>query len=226
MAEESPEKRARTEIPKLLYFNIAGKGEAIRLAFHYGNIKFEDHHFKEGEFMKMKESGELQFGQVPALVVRGQTLTQSAAILRYVGKQAGLYPDDAVTAAQVDAIMDQEADALMGMRITKYKGRFGFGDWIMTDDNVMRLQKEMNADILPKHLNQLETVLRTGGTGWLAGTPGPTIADFFWVPTLQMLEKGQWNGDTKLMESFSGLRELIKRFLALPAVAAYYAAKQ
>jgi len=178
MAEEPAAKRARSDKPKLLYFNIAGKAEAIRLAFHYGGIDFEDYRFADRtEFMKMKESGELQFGQVPALVVGGQTLTQSAAILRYVGKQAGLYPSDDVVAAQVDAIIDQETDATAGMKVTKYKERFGFGDWIMTDDNVKRLQADINASILPRHLTQLEAVLRSGGTGWLAGTREPTIAE-------------------------------------------------
>ncbi len=43
-----------------------------------------------------------------------QILTQSAAIMRYigqlVGEEVGLYPgrDDLVKAAQIDAIMDQE----------------------------------------------------------------------------------------------------------------------
>ncbi|CAK0841035.1 unnamed protein product [Prorocentrum cordatum] len=78
-AKEPPEKKVRVDVPKLLYFNFPGKGECIRLAFHYGGIPFEDYRFSSREeFTKMKESGELQFGQVPALVVDGKTLTQSA----------------------------------------------------------------------------------------------------------------------------------------------------
>jgi len=222
-AKEPPEKKVRVDVPKLLYFNFPGKGECIRLAFHYGGIPFEDYRFSSREeFTKMKESGELQFGQVPALVVDGKTLTQSAAILRFVGKRAGLYPEDPVLAAHVDAIMDQEADALMGFRVTKYQERFGFGAWLMTDENVAKLRADINRDIIPRHMGQLEKILEQGGTGWLAGTPEPTIADFFWVPTLQLLEKGDWNGDPTVMKPFAGLQGLVKRFLALPAVAEYY----
>jgi len=225
---EPPEKRARKEEvasdkPRLLYFNIPGKGESIRLAFHYGKILFEDYRFHDrSEFTKMKESGELQFGQVPALVVKGRTLIQSAAIMRYVGRQAGLYPENPIVAAKVDAIMDQEADSMMGMRVTKYKERFGFGEWILTSENVEKLQATINAEVLPRHLSQLQTILKNGGTGWLAGTEGPTIADFFWVPTLQQLEKGVWNGDKHLMDSYGDLTDLVQRFLALPAIAEYY----
>ena len=42
-----------------------------------------------------------QYGQVPALEVGGRKLVQSAAILRYIGKQCGLYPEDPLDAAQV-----------------------------------------------------------------------------------------------------------------------------
>eukprot|EP00931_Biecheleriopsis_adriatica_P088884 TRINITY_DN63110_c0_g1_i1.p1 TRINITY_DN63110_c0_g1~~TRINITY_DN63110_c0_g1_i1.p1 ORF type:complete len:229 (-),score=59.64 TRINITY_DN63110_c0_g1_i1:106-792(-) len=226
MAEPSPKKMRveHGEKPKLIYFNIPGKAEAIRLAFHYAKIPFEDYRFKDrDEFIRMKQSGELQFGQVPALIVQGKTLTQSAAILRYVGKQAGLYPEDPVLAAQVDALMDQEADALMGMRVTKYKERFGFGAWIMTDENVQRLRKGINDEIIPKHLASLEAILKSSGTGWLAGTPEPTIADFFWVPTLQLLQGGKWDVPASVIEPFEELQKLIERFLALPAIAEYYA---
>ena len=68
---------------KLIYFDIPGKAEAIRLALYFQDLKFEDYRFKDREeFMAMKTSGELPFGQVPALLVDGNMLIQSAAILR------------------------------------------------------------------------------------------------------------------------------------------------
>ena len=54
------------ELPKLklMYFDIKGKGEPIRLALRYLGIPFEDYRFKDGEFMELKTSGKLMFGQV------------------------------------------------------------------------------------------------------------------------------------------------------------------
>ena len=36
----------------------------------------------------------------------------------------------------VDALMDQEADAFLGLRVAKYRARFGFGEDVMTEQNV------------------------------------------------------------------------------------------
>ena len=95
-------------IPRLYYFDLAGRAESIRLACIHGGIAFEDIRLSSTDFQELKQSGKLSFGQVPALEVRENTvLVQSAAILRYVGKKTGLYPADPVSAAIVDAIIDE-----------------------------------------------------------------------------------------------------------------------
>ena len=94
--------------PKLYYFDFPGKAGGLRLAAAHGGLEIEDHRFKDrDELTAMKESGELPYGQVPALKVEGKILGQSSAIMRFIGKQTGLYPTDAVKAALVDSIMDQ-----------------------------------------------------------------------------------------------------------------------
>ena len=53
---------------KLYYFDIPGKAEPIRLACFYAGLELDDYRFgSRDEFTKMKESGELPFGQVPML---------------------------------------------------------------------------------------------------------------------------------------------------------------
>jgi glutathione S-transferase len=108
----------------LYYFNIPGKGEAIRLACAYGGIPLEDFRMHANEFHDLKVSGKLAFGQVPALEVNGSTMiTQSAAIMRYVGKLTGLYPTgDDLYAAKIDMIVDSENDLFMGLAVSRYRG--------------------------------------------------------------------------------------------------------
>lgn len=218
---------------KLIYFNIPGKAEAIRLALTYQCIAFEDYKFEDrAEFHALKDSGALMFGQVPALEVthpgkEAVILNQSNAILRYVAKlssEKDLYPSDPILAARVDAICDQEADTFMGIRITKYKERFGFG--FLEEEAYAGLLgstvEKINAEVIPGHLATLNKQLEMGGTGWLAGTAGPSIADFVWSGPLKQLKEG-WSGDEgKAVSEFPKLLELLDRFLALPEVAAYY----
>jgi hypothetical protein len=75
----------------------------------------------------MKQDGRLPFGQLPALQVDDQLLVQSAAILRFVGKLANLYPtgsgSDDIYAAKIDAAMDEEADMFVGLSVSRYKGK-------------------------------------------------------------------------------------------------------
>lgn len=138
---------------KLYYFDIPGKvgkrqicmltsnniepidpflhkiqGEAIRLACAYGNIPLDDIRLTYEQFVKLKHQGLLAFGQVPALAVDNNTvLTQSASIMRYVGKMAGLYPlNDDIKAAFIDSIVDQEIDLFMGLTVSRYRGTLIF----------------------------------------------------------------------------------------------------
>jgi glutathione S-transferase len=100
------------------------QGEAIRLACNYGNLPWEDVRVTFDQFNEMKADGLLAFGQLPALQVSdGPILCQSAAILRFVGRYAGLYPvDDYVKAAIIDSVIDEEIDLFTGIAVTRYKG--------------------------------------------------------------------------------------------------------
>ena len=214
---------------KLVYFDIPGKGEPIRLALTYLGIPFEDYRVKDrAEFHSMRDSGELMFGQLPALFVNGKVLNQSAAILRFIGRLAldygtsnQLYPSNMIRGARVDAVMDQEADAFAGLRVSKYKERFGFSPSFFTEEVAQELQKTINSEIIPRHFRSLEKILVEGGTGWMAGTNGPSIADFFWAPSLKACQTG-WTGDSTVLSGFPKLEEFMGRFYGIPQVKNYY----
>ena len=99
---------------KLLYFDIHGMAARIRTAALVGSVPMEDYRFSSrDEFVAMKTSGELPFGQVPLLLVNDgeAAIPQSSAILRYICGLGGLHPTDPLKAAAVDAALDQEHDA-------------------------------------------------------------------------------------------------------------------
>ena len=89
---------------KLTYFDFhGGRGEPARLALFIGGIAFEDDRVKPADWARRKS--ETPFGALPVLEVDGQTVAQSNAINRYVGKLADLYPSDPWQAALCDETM-------------------------------------------------------------------------------------------------------------------------
>jgi len=94
---------------KLIYFDFhGGRGEPARLALSMRGIPFEDDRVSPSDWERRKPN--TPFGGLPVLEVDGQTLAQSNAINRYVGKITDLYPTDAWQAAFCDEAMEAVED--------------------------------------------------------------------------------------------------------------------
>jgi glutathione S-transferase len=92
---------------KLYYFDVYGRGEGIRMTLWHAKAQYEDVRLNEDDFAKIKsEGGKLEFGQVPALEKDGKFYVQTQAIMRYLGKTYGYYPEDAYQAYKVDSTLD------------------------------------------------------------------------------------------------------------------------
>ena len=96
---------------KLTYFDFdGGRAEPIRIAFHKAGIEFEDNRLSFAEFGEMR--GSTTFNAVPVLEIDGTPVTQSNALSRYVGRIAGLYPDDDLQALYCDEALGALEDLL------------------------------------------------------------------------------------------------------------------
>ena len=94
---------------KLTYFDFhGGRGEPAQLALSMGGISFEDDRLPPSDWQRRKP--DTPFGALPVLEVDGQTLAESNAINRYVGKLTDLYPLDAWQAALCDEVMEAVED--------------------------------------------------------------------------------------------------------------------
>jgi prostaglandin-H2 D-isomerase / glutathione transferase len=106
----------------LTYLDInGGRGEPARLAMKIGGIAFEDRRIPFKSWPAIK--AEMPFEALPVLDVDGTRITQCNAINRYVGKLAGLYPDDPLQAALCDEAMDAVEDIT-----TQIDHTFGLAD--------------------------------------------------------------------------------------------------
>jgi glutathione S-transferase len=210
---------------KLYYFNIKGKGEPIRLFCQYAGLALEDYRFgSRDELQALKEKGTLAFGQVPLLEVDGRhTLVQSSAILRYLSKIAGMYPSDPLVAAKVDAALDQETDAFTGVTVATYSARFGIP---MDEAAKARCYDILSTEVLPRHLGDIESLLTSSPSGWVAGTEEPTAADFVWYCRFaQYLPENSKHFSAHLssLEHYPACLQLVRQMNELPAVQEFYA---
>jgi len=198
---------------KLSYFDFhGGRAEPARLAFHIGEIAFEDHRFTFQEFAEVRKT--TPFGQVPTLTVDGVQVTQCDSIIRYAGKLAGLYPSDPVQALFCDEVMCvvEEASVKLGPSFR------------MTGEEQKAARLALVNGSMPVYLRWLETQLLAHGGEYFADNR-LTVADLKVFVDVRGLNSGRLDHvPTDLVETVApALNAHMKRIAALPAIAAYYA---
>lgn len=206
--------------PKIVlhFFNLAGRGRAIRIAFRLGKIDFEDKRYSYDEFVKLERDGALTFGALPVLDVDGERIAQSRALLRYAGKLAGLYPHDALAAARCDMAVDameEVADAL--------------GNSVHLDgDAKLAERRRITSEVVPRFFGPLESRLAASPTRCIAGVAGDgtwggglTIGDLAIFSTAAWLTGGFLDGidAATVLGAYPATRDLTARVGALPEVA-------
>mmetsp|Transcript_83346 Transcript_83346/g.162185 ORF Transcript_83346/g.162185 Transcript_83346/m.162185 type:complete len:142 (+) Transcript_83346:572-997(+) len=87
------------------------------------------------------------------------------------------------------------------------------------------VRKQLMEEVLPKHLTHLEAILAASPTGWLAGTSGPTVADFQIAPRICWAIHENDGVDPSLLDKFPKVMALVKRVYGLETVRDYYRAR-
>lgn len=95
--------------PKLIYFGVAGRGEQVRIIFHYAGAEFEDHRVNFQEWPSIK--GHQPFGSLPVLEDGDFKLAQGPAIVQYLGQKYNLWPKEHKESAVALSIVLSMEDA-------------------------------------------------------------------------------------------------------------------
>lgn len=205
-------------MPKLVltYFDFdGGRGEAARLILHAGGIAFEDKRIPGNDWPALRDT--MPFQSMPVLEVDGKTITQCNTINRYLGKLAGLYPNDDWQAALADEVMDAVEDIT-----TK------IGSTLRLDGDLKRQAREaLAAGPIPRFLQQLEVRLKAGGGEWFAERR-LTVADIKCCLMVRWLKSGALDhiASDVVDKSAPSLATHMERVLGQPKIAAYYAARK
>eukprot|EP00922_Rhytidocystis_sp_ex-Travisia-forbesii_P063257 GHVS01094133.1.p1 GENE.GHVS01094133.1~~GHVS01094133.1.p1 ORF type:complete len:218 (+),score=36.32 GHVS01094133.1:167-820(+) len=152
--------------PTLIYFDITGRAESIRLAFHIGGIDFEDKRITHEEFAKMK--GDFPFGHVPVLEIDGDYTSQSMALLLYAGMKAKMVPEDPIKRMKVLEFVHGMEDLVNKITPT------------MKEPDAAKkkeARKHLASETVPFFLGRLELLAAKNGKGGCCVGDTMTIAD-------------------------------------------------
>lgn len=201
---------------KLTYFDIdGGRAEPIRIAFHAAGIAFEDNRLSFPEFGKMRAS--TRFNSLPVLEIDGAAVTQSNAMCRYVGKMAGLYPDDDLQALYCDEVLGALEDVLHHVVRT-------FG---LEGDELRKAREKLTDGWLTVYCKGLGELLARGGGKYFAND-SLTVADLkAFVQTRWLRSRELDHVPADLVDRIApGLVEHQQRVASDPRVVAYYASRK
>lgn len=200
---------------KLTYFDFdGGRGEPVRIAFHAAGIEFEDERWSFPEFQEKR--GGTRFNAVPVLEIDGNAVTQSTAMCRYIGKMAGLYPEDDMQALYCDEVMDATEDLTHIIVRT-------FG---LEGDELKKAREELASGWITTFLTGLGELLTRGGGDYFADNR-LTMADLKTFLIVRWLTTGGLDHvPTDIVEKVApNLMEHFARVEADPIVTAYYASR-
>ncbi len=154
---------------KLYYFDIYGRAEAVRMLLSHAKQPYENVVINGEQLGQLKTEGKLEFGQVPMLETDdGKQLVQSWAILRYLGRRFGYYPEDPETAWRVDSTIDAVEDYLNAYF------RFHFEQ----NEEKKKQAHERFLAFLPNWLEAIEKrIIKNESQNYIVGSK-MTIADF------------------------------------------------
>lgn len=200
---------------KLTYFDFdGGRGEPLRIAFHAAGIDFEDLRISFEEFSNTRSN--MRFRCTPTLEIDGKEVTQSNAMLRYVGKMTGLYPEDDLQALYCDETMEAVEDLLHHVVHT-------FG---LKDDKLKVAREALTKGWMTTYINGFADLLERGGGKYFADGR-LTVADLKVYMQVRSLIRGTLDHvPTDLVARLAPkLVEHQERIGKDPMVAGYYASR-
>ena len=191
------------------YWNVRGYAQPIRLLLEHAGAEYEDIRYNVGpppdydrkEWLDVKFTLGLDFPNNPYIIDGDVRLTQSIAVLRYVGRKFGLAPKTEAEQVRADLVEQQILDWRSKQSQTFYNPDY---------DNL----KAAYLEGLKENVQALSKFL--GDRDWLVGS-NLTYVDFLayeWLDVNRLFSPG-------LLDSVPNLQKYVERLEALPNVSKY-----
>uniref|UniRef100_A0A1B6EVG9 glutathione transferase n=1 Tax=Cuerna arida TaxID=1464854 RepID=A0A1B6EVG9_9HEMI len=190
---------------KLTYFPIIGLAEPIRFLLAYLGKEYEDFRFDRKDWPEIKKG--TPWGKSPVLEIGGQQVTQSIAISRYLGKEAGLAGGDSWEDLRIDEIVGVIDDL-----------RAEIANFHYDPDEVRKAGKIVSLvnEIVPFYMKKLDAHVKENN-GFLANGK-LSWADFYFSAISEYLSY-MYRSD--ITDGYPNVKDLKMRIYALPAIKAW-----
>lgn len=199
-------------VPVLAYWDVRSLGQPIRNLLVYKDVQFEDKRYKPGpppdygkdEWQSDKFKLGLEFPNLPYYIDDDVKLTQSLAILRYLGRKHDLAGRNERETAELDVLEQQARDTLL---IIPYSAKS-----LPSYRNGLKSYAENIKDFLGPWSKRLAS------RKWVLGDR-ITYVDFI------LYEALDWHREFKpeAMQQFPEIVAYLKRFEELPNIKDYFA---
>ncbi|XP_038049094.1 glutathione S-transferase-like isoform X1 [Patiria miniata] len=195
---------------RVLYFNIKGKAQLIRLLLHDQGITFTDDVVDKKDWPAMKPTLNLLFGQMPAFWEGDFHLVQTGAILRYLSRKHDTYGSNDTEASLIDMAYDGVEDLYQRYIRMVYGADF--------ENGKAKFLAETLPDLI---LPTLQKLLKTNknGEGFLVGDK-ISFADYH---LFQFLDALMDLSASACLEAFPVLKAYYERIKARPNISKFLA---
>jgi len=197
--------------PKLTYFDLArSRGEECRLALFLAGVDFEDHRIPSGAWAALKPT--TPFGSLPVFELPGKPpVSQSNAILGYIGRRHGLLPSDEWEAMRHESLLSAVEDIRHAVGKT-----FGIRD-------VEELKKK-RAELAAGPIKTWALNMERQVTGPFVGGADISVADIKLYVVIGWFKSGVLDHlPTDILADFPKLEKLYASVKQHPKVVAWYA---
>jgi len=152
---------------KLVYFDLNGRAEIIRLVLTWAGKVFEDFRIKREDWPKYKPNS--PFGQLPYVEIDGKTYAQSLAITNFFAAEFNLYGK-----SNIDRLKIDQWTQLIEDFIQEAAKAFREQD----EAKKAEIVKHVKEEVLPKFLANADKLLKDNGGKHFVGDDF-TVADLY-----------------------------------------------
>ncbi|KAK7102218.1 glutathione S-transferase 1-like [Littorina saxatilis] len=196
---------------KLVYFNLRGRAEFIRLMLAAAGQKYDEQLVSFEEWPKLKPN--TPFGSLPYIEYKGKTYGQSTAIGPFLAREFGLYGKTNADGCRIAEVSGLWEDQLTGGLV---KSRFG-----KTDAEKAEAVKKALEEDMPRFFGYYEKFLKeNGSSGFIVGK-ALSMADFYIYDMIDSIVALK----SDALKDYPLLQKLKANVEANPKVKAYLASR-